>query len=174
MDLRYSFAKYRELAPSLRRQIDDAARNEFGDSPLVRQYQWAVPHFTFFALEGDALAASVNLVAREVLWDGAKVPAAGVNNLVVQKSYRGQRHGTEVLQRAMEFAFTKLGARVGLLFCADELVAFYEKLGWRQTKATVHFPQPSGQCQWPSNRLWLTSTAPVPEPTQIDLRGFPW
>lgn len=174
MAVHYSSSEYGALNPSIRSQVDDAAKTEFGHVPIVQEYKWAEPTYSFVATEGEFLVASVNLVAREVLWGKLKVDAAGVNNLVTHKKYRGRGHGRELMEMAMRFAFASMGAKAGILFCADDLVPFYASLGWKRTDAKVLFNQPSGQCYWTSNRMWIAESSAITEPQQIDLGGLPW
>jgi GNAT superfamily N-acetyltransferase len=174
MAIRYSIAKFNALSPQIRTQLEEAALAEFGHVPIVQKYKWSDPTYSFLATDEDVVASSVNLVAREIKWNSVKLHAAGVNNLITHKHYRGRGYAWELMDMAMKHAFASMGADVGVLFCADGLVSFYEDLGWKRTDAKVWFSQQSGKLEWTSNRMWISRSSTLSEPQTIDLCGLPW
>jgi hypothetical protein len=53
----------------------------------------------------------------------------------------------------------QLGRPIGLLFCKDGLVPFYERLGWRAIATEVTVDQPAGPVPMPLRTCWTTLSA---------------
>jgi len=115
----------------------------------VRETRWAAPDWSFQAFDGEVLAAFYNLVERTVSIDGVPVRIAGLNNLVTLPAYRGRGIASRLLLDSQAGWFDTLGAECGLLLCADALLPFYSRLGWRETKVPVSYVQPEGSRVWP-------------------------
>jgi len=58
------------------------------------------------------------------------VPIAGVGGVMTYPQFRGEGHATALLQRAAAYA-EEDGFGTGMLFCSDDMVPFYGRLGWR-------------------------------------------
>lgn len=152
----------------------DAANAEFGQFAIVRETQWAVPDWTYFALEGDELAGFYNIVERSVTFDGVPVRVAGLNNLVTLPAFRGRGIGSRLLRETQGPWFAPLGADCGLLLCADALLPFYSRLGWQKLEARVSYEQSGGARTWAANCMVLDPPRKQVAPRQIDLCGLPW
>lgn len=79
----------------------------------------------------EVLIGYTNIVYREVILDSAR-RVAGVGNVCVNKIYKGHGIGRIV----MEYVNKEITRKnlTGVLLCKDELIAFYQKLGWHLVK----------------------------------------
>ena len=81
--------------------------------------------------------------------------SAGLNNLVTLPAHRGHGFGSRLLRETEAQWFDSLGAEAGLLLCADALLPFYSRLGWRKVEARVTYAQPDGSRVWAANCMLL-------------------
>jgi hypothetical protein len=102
------------------------------------------------------------------------VRVAGLNNMITLANHRGSGVASRLLRETQSEWAGKLGAECGLLLCADPLLPFYMRLGWRRTDASVMYDQPSGKKSWVANCMILDSGAKIAPPRVIDLCGLPW
>ena len=171
--MQIQISRYRELDRARRDQIDQAAWVEFEKYAIVRETEWAEADWTFLGFEGGELVAYFNLVDRVVQFDGVPVRVAGVNNMVTMPAHRGRGHASRLLREAQPQWFASLGFEAGLLLCADALVSFYERLGWRTVSCPVVYAQPDGEWTWKASCMVL-EREPIVTEHRVDLRGPPW
>jgi GNAT superfamily N-acetyltransferase len=172
MDVQLS--RYRELGSELRDLIDQAAWAEFEQYAIVRETQWAEPEWSFLGFEDGALVAYFNLVERVVRIDDRPVRVAGLNNMVTLRAHRGKGHASRLLRQAQPRWSSELGAEAGLLLCADALVPFYSRLGWRRLLVPVVYRQPGEERVWSANCMLLEFGNEFVANRRVDLCGLPW
>jgi GNAT superfamily N-acetyltransferase len=169
-----SHSRYLELTTERKQQLDEAARAEFEQFPIVSETHWAIPDWSFLALEGTELAAFYNIIERAVNIDGVRVQVAGLNELVTLPAHRGRGVASRLLRETQAQWFDSLGAECGLLLCADALLPFYSRLGWHQSDARVTFDQPGGPRDWTANCMVLEPSGKARAAREIHLCGLPW
>ena len=172
--MRIDIAAYRELPREIRVLIDEAAWAEFEQYAIVRETEWSTPDWTFLCFEDDALVAYFNLVDRVVRIDGEPVRVAGLNNMVTLPAHRGKGHASRLLRAAQPKWFRELGFQAGLLLCADSLLPFYSRIGWRKVECPVSYAQPDGSRTWSENAMLLGGEGRLIAKLQLDLCGLPW
>ena len=64
------------------------------------------------------------------------------------------------MERAATFMRGDLGADFGLLLCADDVVPFYESLGWRITPGPTLCHEPSGRVEYEERTMILPCGRP--------------
>ena len=79
---------------------------------------------------GDLLVSHAQIVVPEVIHDGHAMRIAGVGGVMTYPQFRGEGHGTAVMQHATVHILADPSFDVGMLFCAPETVAFYRRFGW--------------------------------------------
>jgi GNAT superfamily N-acetyltransferase len=166
--------RFDDLDARQRASLRQLASDEFDRFPIVRETTWATPQWSFLGVLDGELACFYNLVWREVRFDGRTLKVAGLNNLVTRPACRGQGLAARLLQETTPAWFGALGATCGLLLCADALVPYYRRLGWRQAASTVRCAQPDGDRTWQANCMLLDPAGTAGEPDLIDLCGLPW
>jgi GNAT superfamily N-acetyltransferase len=105
---------------------------------------------------------------------GVHVRVAGLNELVTFPAHRGRGVASRLLRETEAQWFESLGAQCGLLLCADALLPFYSRLGWRKVDGRVSYGQPDGPKIWAANCMLLDPFRKVALARDIDLCGLPW
>lgn len=165
---------YAQLSQPVRLELQAAVDQEFGHIPVVQSTQWATPEWAVTLRVQQKLATFYHLVERVVLLDGRPYRAVGLNNVITLPAFRGQGYSTHLLRTTEPCWWRELHAELGVLLCVDELVPFYERLGWHYTRAATYFAQPASRQQWTVNTMLHSPKATLPHPTEIDLQGYPW
>lgn len=167
--------EYDRLPEAHRSELAAAASSEFDRFPIVRETTWAVPDWSVLGMVDGRLACFYHAISRRVRFDGETVPVVGLNNLVTLPPCKGRGLASRLLRDTESWWFETLGGRCGLLLCADALVPFYERLGWRAVPSVVRFAQPGLPSQtWAANCMLLSPDRREASPQVIDLEGLPW
>lgn len=167
-------SKYADLSPETRERLDSYIHAEFGHIPIVNETKWATPDWTIINFIDNEIAAFYNIVQRHIVFDNKILKGAGINNVITPAKFRGKGLATSTLRETEAFLFDELGADIGVLLCADNLVPFYKRLDWYKVDCPVYFDQPDGKKLWQANTMLLSVNSEKPEPDKIDLRGLPW
>ncbi len=165
-------SRFEDLPREVSAFVLASAKREFGNIPIVREHVWAKADWCIWALRNEAILGSVSLVTRTACFDEKSVAVVGINNLIIEPSARKMGIGKILMNKAIEFCFEKLKAEAIVLFCADDLVGYYQQLGFTKVVCPVWIEQPKGRKTWSSNCL-VNSKVVMPS-RLIDLCGLPW
>lgn len=165
--------KYSSLSSAIKNQLNDIIHKEFGHITVVKETKWATPDWTIINYTNKEIVTFYNIVERVVSIDGKELKAAGINNVITPINHRGNGFSSMTLIETESFLFDKLNADLGLLLCADNLVPFYQRLGWYKVNCDVYFDQPTGKKIWSANTMLLYKSSNI-SPKKIDLNGLPW
>jgi GNAT superfamily N-acetyltransferase len=172
--VRIEGARCADLPAAEWERLEGIAEGEFGQFALVRETEWAQPDWCYRAFEGAELVVFHNIVLRTVSVGGVRLRAAGLNNMITLPKFRGRGAASELLRETQPRWFAELEAEIGLLLCADALVPFYSKLGWRLLESRVTYDQPAGRKTWAANCMGLDPRGLMESPREVDLCGLPW
>lgn len=161
------------LDPTLRQDLKSRIDREFGHVPIVREHVWAEPDWAFLGYVDGELVSFLNLVDRNARADGNPVHLFGLNNVITEPQHRGHGYSTKLNQTAADFINELDKDACGFLFCADDLIPFYEKLGWKKYPGEVIISQPTGDKRWQSNAM-IYSPAAAQSWQSVHLCGLPW
>ena len=136
---------------------------------------WAGPQWGVFVW-GDTgeLVSYTGVVRREGAVDGNPTTIGGVGGIATHPDHRGRGYAALGMGRALD-KLVGMDTDFALLVCRDELVPYYEGLGWRLFEGTVVDTQFGEPETFTFNRVMvgdLISTAP--SDGTIDLMGPPW
>ena len=93
---------------------------------------------------------------------------------MIHRSFRGQGLGATVVEAAVD-RMRQLERPIGLLFCTDARVRFYERLGWRALHSEVTVDQPEGPVTMPIRTCWVPLLAEAPPLSEtLALAGLPF
>lgn len=82
-----------------------------------------------------------------------RVAAAGLGGVLVHPWLRGQGVGALVVRAVMD-RMREAGLPVGVLFCREQLVPYYARLGWQCVDGEVVVDQPDGPVAMPLRTCW--------------------
>lgn len=138
--------------------------------------RWASPQHgvLVWSAEGE-LVAYVGLVIRAGALDGAPVRMGGVGSVKTHPRAEGRGYATAGLHRAAAALTDDHRVAFSLLVCREQLLGFYERLGWRLFAGRVLVEQPAGREEFTLNRaMVLPGRSPAPSDGLLDLEGPPW
>lgn len=162
-----------ELPVYLQTELQSRIDREFGHVPIVREHVWAEPKWAFLGFTESELVSFLNIVDRQVLADDAPMRFFGLNNVISEPQHRGRGYSKQLNKTAVEFMRETDPDACGFLFCADDLIPFYQSLGWKKFAGKVTVSQPSGDKLWPSNAMYFDLSADRAWKT-VHLCGNPW
>lgn len=171
--MRIECHEFAKLAPATKNMILRSVDREFGDVPIVREHIWAEPDWSILGFLNEDLVGFLNVVDRHALVDDTPIHLFGVNNVITEPPFRRQGFSTKLNREFLQFIAELDENGIGLLFCADDLIPFYERLGWKKYFGTVVVRQPNGDKNWPSNAMYYSREGSRSWKT-INLCGLPW
>ena len=171
---RVELVEAERISPSLRCQIAALNATAFVDSGIFAGYIWAPAQWYVLVWLGKTLATSLKLVTRTALATGKELFLGGIGDVVTAPGLRRRGLATLALQRANRAICQELGCQYGLLFCAEHLIPFYERVGYRRVPGPTLVHLPSGIVPFPQPTMMLSCQGmPLPQ-GPIDLQGPPW
>ncbi len=141
-----------------------------------RHLEWDTPEWCVRVHDGGggALVSFAGVYLRDATLDGNPALIGGVGNVKTHPAARGRGFAADAVRRAAEF-FDANGAAFGLLVCRAELVAYYERLGWRPFAGRLVVRQRGEATDFTLNGVMtLAVRADAPAAGMIDLYGPPW
>lgn len=128
------------------------------------------------ALEDEAgrLVAATGIVVAEVEVGEQRFPVVGLGGVIVNQDHRGRGLGRRVVEAALRKAET-LGPAFALLFCDQNRVGLYRKLGFAEVGEEVVVEQPTGPAPMHQRTMWraLREGSHWP-PGRVVVRGLPF
>lgn len=137
--------------------------------------EWAAPQWGVFVWDdsGD-LVSYTGVVRTDGTHDGTPVSIGGVGGIATRPDQRGKGYAAIGIGRGIDF-LAGMGTDFALLVCRDELVGYYEKLGWRLFGGEVLVRQFGETEPFTYNRVMVGDiNQTAPSSGTIDLQGPPW
>lgn len=137
--------------------------------------EWAGAQWGVFVRDdaGD-LISYTGVVRREGYLDGSPASIGGVGGIATHPLHRGRGYAALGMGRALDFLAGR-DTDFALLVCRDELVPYYEGLGWRLFGGTVLTTQFGEPETFTFNRVMVGDLkSAAPDTGTIDLRGPAW
>jgi hypothetical protein len=164
---------YTGLSLKQKIQLDQLINNEFGHIDFISTIQWAVPDFSVRKFEDDQLVCFYNVIKRTIDIDGNAYNAMGVSNVITPAPYRGRRLAFDLIEQTQDKMMRDLSADLGLLLCAEEMIRFYQRLGWEEVNCKLYYNQDDDPIPWQA-KIMLLNRNDLNPPKQILLNGTPW
>jgi aminoglycoside 2'-N-acetyltransferase I len=137
--------------------------------------EWAAPQWGVFVRDdsGD-LVSYTGVVQRDGAHDGQGVSIGGVGGIATHPEHRGKGYAAIGIGRALDF-LARNGVDFALLVCRDDLIAYYERLGWRPFAGDLVVSQFAEPEIFTYNRVMVGDVnRSAPRSGMIDLKGPPW
>jgi GNAT superfamily N-acetyltransferase len=116
--------------------------------------------------------SQVALIFRDGRWNSTPLRIGGIAGVGTDPKFRGQGLATVGVKRATEILVDE-GFDIGALFCAPEMVPFYERLGWRRFDGAVFIKQPRNNHMPWSGCMTLAAKSNI-FGGELDVAGSPW
>lgn len=85
---------------------------------------------------GEIIGATTLLIEQKFIHDGGKV--GHIEDVVVRKEFQGKGVGKKIVISLLKYA-QKKGCYKTILDCSDELVPFYESIGFKRHSNSMRF-----------------------------------
>ena len=86
--------------------------------------------------DGKVIGATTLLIEQKFIHDGGKV--GHIEDVVVRKGYQGKGIGKKIVNALLKYA-EKKGCYKTILDCTDDLIPFYENLGFKRHSNSMRF-----------------------------------
>jgi len=152
---------------------EDRALSWPWDAP-ERDFEWSVPDWRVLVWAEGRVVSQVAILERVGRVAGQPVRLGGIGNVIALPAWRGRGFTSRAMRRAAAFMCQELGVEFGLLVCEEDVVSFYERLGWQVVEGPLTFDQPGGKATWPAVAMVLPCGEKGWPEGMIDLCGKPW
>jgi hypothetical protein len=141
-----------------------------------RFFQWAPPQWSVLGWTAEGrLITHVGIVTREGTLDAVPVKIGGIGSVKTHPQAQGRGYASAALRRAATALEDDHHVDFSLLVCQEQLLPFYERLGWLSFPGRLIVEQPGGSIVFTVNHpMVLPGVCPAPHEGVIDLRGLPW
>jgi aminoglycoside 2'-N-acetyltransferase I len=155
-----------------RRQLFGWGEDIFGVTHLNLKWRPKDLHL-FLDVDGRPVS-HVGLLQHTIEVGGRPLKVCGVGGVVTARFAQGKGYGSHAMRSAEALMSEQWGVDFGVLFCRDELVPFYERLGWQLVKESVEIEQPSGPVASPMIVMALACKQSAWPAGPVKLNSFPW
>ena len=94
-------------------------------------------HVIYVAIyNGVVIGATTLLIEQKFIHDGGKV--GHIEDVVVRKEYQGKGVGKKIVNALLKYA-EKKGCYKTILDCSDDLIPFYESIGFKRHSNSLRF-----------------------------------
>lgn len=135
--------------------------------------EWSPPQWGAFVRDEGELVSYTGVVMREVVADGSSVLGGGIGGVATHPERRGRGYAPLGMGRALDFMHSS-GVHFALLVCREELVAYYESLGWRRFSGRTLVTQHGEPEVFTFNEVMVGDVVGKAPTQTIDLQGPPW
>lgn len=160
--------------PAERVFVDNWIKTIFSAAPDT--IEW-VPRADWRVLlyDNTVLVSNVEIIERNALAGNSHVKLGGIGGVATLPEFRNRGCARIVMKHAVNFIFEQLQVDFGLLLTGNDIVPFYEKLGWSICKNPLYFDQSTGKVLFDDGvTMYIPNkNRTLPEGT-IDLCGLPW
>ncbi len=136
--------------------------------------KWAQPDWAVMVWEDEDMVSNVHIIERTVRVGNESVKLGGIGNIATKVEWRKRGYATTALKVALDFLLDPLKVDFGLMIATEQMVARYEKGGWKKVAHSLLIDQPAGK----ANLNYPVMVLPVCKQNwpdgPIDLCGLPW
>jgi len=94
-------------------------------------------HVIYVAIHnGQVIGATTLLIEQKFIHDGGKV--GHIEDVVVRKEYQGKGIGKKIVNALLKYA-EKKGCYKTILDCSEDLIPFYESIGFKRHSNSLRF-----------------------------------
>lgn len=146
---------------------------EYADDP-VRRREWRTAQWCVLVTDEDMVASYTGIVIVDGEANDEPVEIGGLGGIATHPDHRGRGLARSSIDIALQHMMDS-GVDFALLVCRDQLVPYYEALGWRLFAGTTTNRQWGETEVFTFNRVMLIDVAgPSPESGTIDVAGPLW
>lgn len=144
---------------------------------LAATHRWTTRYADFdwyVTATADGSDRSIaGVVERDGAVGGRPARLGLLGGVLTLPAFRGQGLAAEVVRRATRLIEDELGCDFGVLMCGDELVGFYERLGWKLVPNEMTYERFGATRLVEINTMVYECRNRSLPPGPIELRGLP-
>jgi predicted acetyltransferase len=140
----------------------------------ISQWSWFEDDYRLLVRVKDRIVAQVSIIERTCLVNGLPVKVGGVGGVGTLPNWRGQGLASLAMKQTADFMKNQLKVEYGVLFCANEMVPYYQRLGWRLVDAPLVFEQHHTKMQCDCPVMYLPCQKPYWPAGDVDVCGTLW
>jgi predicted N-acetyltransferase YhbS len=141
------------LTDELRAELEGDERDPW-DAHRVPPMQWrAKEQHVGLRDEHGRLVANAGLLVVDVEVSGERFAVVGLGGVIVNRHHRGQGLSLQVLEATLARAAT-LGPDFIVLFCHDDRMELYRRIGFELVRDEVRVDSGRGQVAMPMRTMW--------------------
>jgi len=142
--------------------------------PEEHDPQWARVDWHVLVWEGDEIVSHVEIVERTATVGGRPVRLGGIGGVATLKAFRRRGLAEAALKVAVDYMRQVLAVDFGLLICAETMLPYYGKFGWKLVARQMWIGQPQGRVLYDALIMVLPLCSLDWPAGGIDLCGPPW
>lgn len=135
---------------------------------------YAEPQHILRVWVGDEWVGVVEIVDHTIAVGGRAVRIGGIGGVSTSPTHRRRGYASAAMAAAARFAFEELGVPFAMLFCADAMVPFYERLDWRRVERRCRYVGRGGREAFDDLFMFLAPDGADFPAGEIDLLGPQW
>lgn len=169
-----NFVELGRLTPKQQGELGEGDQDPFRKEYLGLRWRAKERYFVLCDRDGRALAASGLVVVDVEVVSHDLFAVAGIGDVIVARSFRGQGLARKVVEAAIQHA-ASTGLDFAMLFCDAGMVGLYERLGFAEIDAPVYVEQPAGSMRIPMRSMWRAAREGATWPVgAVRLAGLPF
>jgi aminoglycoside 2'-N-acetyltransferase I len=137
-------------------------------------YQWRPKTRHIYVEEDGQVVGHVGLLEETVRAGDEEVRVCGVGGVVTRPEAQKRGLARQAMRRAAQLMRDETDAEFGMLYCRDELIPFYDALGWQLVADENEFGQPTGPVRSAFNVMVLPLRARQWPAGRVVVAGLPW
>jgi aminoglycoside 2'-N-acetyltransferase I len=140
----------------------------------ISQWTWSQDDYRLLVRIDNRILSHVAIIERTCLVNEHPVKVGGVGGVGTHPEWRGQGLASLAMRQTAEFMKNQLKVEYGVLFCANEMVPYYQRLGWRMIDAPVTFEEHGVRMQCDCPVMYLPCVKPYWPAGNVDVCGTLW
>lgn len=143
----------------------------FQASELDLVWQSKTAHLLLY--DSTRLVSHVGLLKHQVIVDSETLLVGGIGGVVTLPGEQGKGYASVLLQSACD-KLAQWQVDAGMLFCQEQMLAFYAHRGWTLIDAPVTVCQPENVVALPVNAMMKPVRILRWPPGAVHVPGYPW
>lgn len=137
--IQLQWIKHRDCDDQMLRRICEFKRLNW-DYPTDSQLEWLKTNLEkddihLLMVENDRFVGYLNIVNLILYCDGTPEDAYGIGNVCIHPKYKGLSLGALIMASARYYC--RVNRKVGVLFCQDKNVGFYDACNWHRHEGRI-------------------------------------
>ena len=139
-----------------------------------KDLKWRKKEYSILVYNNNDLMSHIGLLNHSINLPNETLIIGGVGSVITIPEAQGQGYATAGLKYSVDYIKEKYKADFGILVCNQELVPFYEKLGWKLLPPPIYFDQPEGKIKSQLEVMYL-KTGDKEWNNEVNyFESFPW